>query len=54
MQDKKLSIRDVEVVFKDADYAYIKSGLSGNEKVVTTNLTTVVDGAKLRQKASEK
>jgi len=54
MRDDKLSIRDVEVVFQDADYAYIKSGLSGNELVVTTNLTTVVDGAKLRQKASDK
>ena len=54
MQDKKLRIREVEVVFRDADYAYIKNGLSGNEKVVTTNLTTVVDGAKLRQKAADK
>jgi len=53
MRDDKLSIRNVEVVFQDADYAYIKSGLSGNEKVVTTNLTTVVDGAKLRQKGSD-
>jgi len=48
MADEKLQIRDVEIVFQDAQYAYIHSGLEENEKVVTTNLTTVVEGAKLR------
>ena len=51
MQDEKLQIRDVKIVFSDAEYAYIHSGLEENEKVVTTNLTTVTEGAKLRTEA---
>lgn len=48
MQGDTLSIRDVEIVFRDADYAYISSGLEENDLVVTTNLSTVVQGARLR------
>lgn len=48
MKDGKLDIRDVRIVFQDADHAYIKDGISPDEKVVTTNLSTVVDGAPLR------
>lgn len=46
--DNTLSIRDVTVVFSDATHAYISEGLQDNEKVVTTNLSTVVDGIGLR------
>jgi ribosomal protein S3AE len=48
MEDKKLRIKDVNIVFRDARYAYISEGLEENAKVVTTNLTTVADGARLR------
>lgn len=48
MEDGKLSIRDVEILFQDADYAYIRKGLSDNDMVVTTDLSTVVEGSGLR------
>lgn len=50
MQQGKLQIRDLDIAFRDKEYAYIKSGLEDGEKVVTTNLTTVVEGSKLRLK----
>lgn len=53
MDDGELSIRDVEIVFRDAQYAYIKSGLSGGDQIVTTNLSTVRDGAPLRLGGTE-
>lgn len=43
-----LQIRDLEIVFRDSDYAYVRSGLSADDWVVTTNLATVFDGAALR------
>jgi RND family efflux transporter MFP subunit len=46
--DGVLRIRDVEVVFRDRDYAYIGDGLSAGDSVVTTNLANVVEGAGLR------
>lgn len=48
MDAGKLRIREVEIVFEDARYAYIREGLSGNERVVTTDLSTVVEGSDLR------
>lgn len=48
MDAGKLRIRKVEIVFEDARYAYIREGLSGNERVVTTDLSTVVEGSDLR------
>lgn len=48
MEENKLRIHDVDIVFQDAQYAYISSGLEEDDRVVTTNLTTVVDGAGLR------
>jgi RND family efflux transporter MFP subunit len=48
MVDEKLEIRPVDIVFQDAEYAYVKSGLNENDKIVTTNLTTVTNGASLR------
>jgi hypothetical protein len=43
-----LSIRNLEIQFQDAEYAYITSGLSGEEAVITTNLSSVTGGAALR------
>lgn len=48
MDDGKLRIRKVEIVFQDADYAYISKGLSDNDQVVITDLSTVVEGSDLR------
>jgi RND family efflux transporter MFP subunit len=48
MEAGKLQIRKVEITFQDADYAYIRDGLSDSERVVTTDLSTVVEGSELR------
>lgn len=43
-----LRIRDVEIVFRDDEFAYIRTGLSADDQVITTNLATVFEGAALR------
>ncbi|HET8737221.1 MAG TPA: efflux RND transporter periplasmic adaptor subunit [Pricia sp.] len=48
MEDNKLQVREVEIVLSDSENAYISSGLDDNDKVVTTNLSTVADGVGLR------
>jgi len=48
MEDGVLRIQDVNIVVRDARYAYIDEGLSDGDQVVTTNLSTVTDGAPLR------
>ena len=53
MEDGALQIRDATVVFRDARYAYIREGLNDGDQVVTTNLSTVSDGAPLRLEGSE-
>ena len=53
MKDGKLNIRKVEVLFEDPDYAYISKGLSDGEMVVTTDLSTVVEGSELRTEGSK-
>ncbi|MBT8046849.1 MAG: efflux RND transporter periplasmic adaptor subunit [Xanthomonadales bacterium] len=50
MRDGQLSIQRVDIVFQDPDYAYISSGLSARDQVVTSSLATVRDGARLRLK----
>lgn len=52
MKDGALDIRDVEITFKDVDYAYISGGLEEGERVVASDLSTVVDGAGLRVEES--
>ena len=47
MVDGALRIRDVVVLLEDADHAYVE-GLSDDARVVTTDLSTVTDGAPLR------
>lgn len=51
MEAGTLQIREVSIPFRDAQYAYIRDGLNESDKVVTTNLTTVVEGAPLRTQA---
>lgn len=53
MEDGELSITSVDVIFEDAGYAYIQSGIEEGDQVVTTNLSTVSDGAPLRLEKSE-
>ncbi|MEQ6884736.1 efflux RND transporter periplasmic adaptor subunit [Salicola sp. Rm-C-2C1-2] len=48
MENGQLSIRDVTIDFRDANYAYISDGVKDGETVVTSNLASVVDGADLR------
>jgi RND family efflux transporter MFP subunit len=43
-----LKIRDLEIVFRDEEFAYIRAGLGIEDQVITTNLATVFDGAALR------
>jgi RND family efflux transporter MFP subunit len=49
MSDGKLEIRQAEIVFRDADFAYISSGLEDGDEVVITTLSTVADGVNLRK-----
>ena len=51
MHDGKLQIREVDIVFQDARYAYISSGLQDGDQVITTNLSTVTEGAPVRTQA---
>jgi RND family efflux transporter MFP subunit len=49
----KLEIRQPEIVFKDAGHAYLRSGLKGGERVVTSSLSRVTEGAELRVETTE-
>jgi RND family efflux transporter MFP subunit len=49
MKDDKLEIRQIDVEFRDAQYAYIRSGLETGDEVVTTTLATVAEGVGLRK-----
>lgn len=49
MKDDKLEIREADIVFRDADYAYIRDGLSDGDEVVTTTLATIAEGIGLRK-----
>lgn len=48
MENDTLRIRNADILFRDENYAYITEGLEEGDQVVTTNLTTVVDGSPLR------
>ncbi|PSQ95419.1 MAG: efflux transporter periplasmic adaptor subunit [Bacteroidetes bacterium SW_9_63_38] len=50
MENGALTIQDVNVVFEDATHAYIDRGIDEQARVVTTNLSTIRDGAPLRLK----
>lgn len=52
MADGRLAIRAVDIVFRDAEYAYIRSGLSAQDRIVTTSLATIEEGVRLRRKES--
>jgi len=48
MEEGELQIRDVEIALRDAEYAYVTAGLADGDRIVTTDLATVVEGAPLR------
>jgi RND family efflux transporter MFP subunit len=47
-KEGKLNIREVNVVFRDLHYVYIRDGIEEGEAVVTTNLATIAEGILLR------
>jgi hypothetical protein len=47
-QNDVLEIRELDIVFRDDEFAYVRSGLEAEDQVITTNLATVFDGAALR------
>lgn len=49
MKDNKLEIRETVIEFRDAQYAYIREGLSDGDEVVISTLATVADGVGLRR-----
>ncbi len=49
MKDGKLEIREADIVFRDANDAYIRDGLESGEEVVITTLATVANGIGLRK-----
>jgi len=49
MVDGQLAIRPLTIVFRDAEYAYVRDGLEDGDEVVTTTLATVVEGLDLRR-----
>lgn len=49
MKDGKLEIREPTILFRDAKYAYLLTGLESGEQVVTTTLATVANGVGLRK-----
>ena len=48
MNDNSLDIRDVNVSFTDATYAYLSDGIEDGEQIVTTSLASVTQGAPLQ------
>ena len=49
MKNEKLEIRETEIVFRDAEYAYINQGLEDGDEVVISTLATVAPGVGLRK-----
>ncbi|MDQ8184641.1 efflux RND transporter periplasmic adaptor subunit [Pelagicoccus sp. SDUM812002] len=49
-EDGELRITEVTVVFQDASHVYISEGLMQDADIVTTGLSSVVEGAALRTK----
>lgn len=48
MEGDSLNIRDIDILFQNSEFAFVSSGLQGGDRVVTTNLANVTQGAPLR------
>ncbi len=46
--DGKLEIRELSIQFEDSTYAYVATGISSGELIVTTNLRAATPGAELQ------
>ncbi len=53
MNEGKLAIRSVDIVFSDAEYSYVIDGVNDGDQIVTTNLSTVVEGVGLRTESTQ-
>lgn len=53
-KEGKLEVSDLSIQFEDADYAYISSGISDGDLVVTTNLRAVTPGAELKSNSVQR
>ncbi len=51
--ESQLQIRPLEIIFKDGAHAYVRDGLKDGDRIVTTHLSTVTDGADLKLVGSE-
>lgn len=49
MDDGKLRVRQADVVFSDASYSYVRDGVEEGDRIVITNLATIVDGLPIRE-----
>lgn len=52
-QDKKLQIRELEVVRAEADFVYIRGGLNDGDRIVMTSIQSPVKGMSLRISGEE-
>lgn len=52
MRDGMLEIRALDIVFRDDSFAYVRDGITAQDPIVTTNLATVKEGARLRRKSA--
>ncbi len=48
IEDGKLAIRSLEIVRRDEEYAYVTSGLSGGDLIITSALDAPVEGMAVR------
>lgn len=53
MEGDSLDIRDIEIEFQNAEFAYVSLGLEDGDQVITTNLANVTQGAPLRLEGEE-
>lgn len=51
LQDDALAIKSVEVVFRDEQFVYLASGIMDSAEVITTDLSTVKEGAAVARKS---
>jgi len=51
MKDGKLDIRNVTVVYRDENFAYISGGLNDGDKIITTDISAVRQGANVELKS---
>lgn len=51
--EDKLEVRKLGIRFKDSNHAYIDKGIGNGERIVTSNLSRVTEGAELRIESDE-